>query len=128
MFKRIALLVLALGLAVNGLRMLFDPLTWYGMLESVPHTGPFNAHFVRDIGCAYLASALGFALGGWRPAWALPAGVVALGFLGLHGGVHLWEGLNHTEAAQHSGAVDLAGVFAPVVFGVLLLIPWRSRA
>ena len=127
MFKRIALAALAIGLTLNGLRMLFDPATWYTMLESVPHTGPFNAHFVRDIGCAYIAAGIGFALGAWRPAWALPAGIVALGFLGLHGAVHVWEGIIHTEAAVHSGVIDLAGVFSPVVFGVLLLIPWRTR-
>ncbi|HVY56846.1 MAG TPA: hypothetical protein VHA77_03260 [Xanthobacteraceae bacterium] len=53
-----AALALALGiaLAANGLLMLFDPAGWYGLVPGVPETGPFNPHFVRDIGCAYLVA------------------------------------------------------------------------
>jgi uncharacterized membrane protein len=125
--RRILLALLAAGLALNGLRMLFAPLDWYHALASVPHTGPFNAHFVQDVGCAYLAAALGLALGAWRPAWIVPGGLVALAFLGLHGGVHLWDAVRHAASAAHSGVADLLGVFGPVLLVVLALVPWPSR-
>ena len=46
--------VLSLVSLVNGVWMLADPIRWYEKLPAaVPDTGPFNAHFVRDIGCAF---------------------------------------------------------------------------
>lgn len=47
-------LLLAAGLIANGLAMLLMPETWYHAVPSVPHTCPFDPHFVRDIGCACL--------------------------------------------------------------------------
>lgn len=44
---------LGLLLAANGLFMLADPVQWYAMVPGVPETGPFNPHFVRDIGAIY---------------------------------------------------------------------------
>ena len=48
--------VLGIGLAANGLIMLAAPADWYAMVPGVAGTGPFNAHFVRDIGAAYLVA------------------------------------------------------------------------
>ncbi|MFZ3006326.1 MAG: hypothetical protein WA047_09125, partial [Phenylobacterium sp.] len=53
--------VLAVILGGNGLFMLGAPLTWYDAVPGVPSTGAFNTHFVRDIGAAYLVTALGLA-------------------------------------------------------------------
>ena len=52
-----SLLLAAMGIGsiANGLWMLADPGHWYEHLPAgVPDTGPLNAHFVRDIGCAFL--------------------------------------------------------------------------
>jgi hypothetical protein len=46
--------MLGLGLAVNGLVMLGFPADWYPTVPGVIDVGPFNAHFIRDIGVAYL--------------------------------------------------------------------------
>ena len=54
-------LFLLLGAAMlgNALWMLAGPMHWYTELPAaVPDTGPFNAHFVRDIGCAFLTVAV----------------------------------------------------------------------
>jgi uncharacterized protein YjeT (DUF2065 family) len=48
--------VLGLGLAANGLTMLAVPMSWYTMVPGVVDTGPFNLHFVRDIGVAYVVT------------------------------------------------------------------------
>ena len=57
--------LLALALFVNGVAMMGAPLSWFGFIPGVAATGPFNEHFVRDIGAAYLAAAvsLAFAIG-----------------------------------------------------------------
>jgi len=93
-------------------------------LSSVEHTGPFNAHFVRDIGVAYLAAALGVGLAAWRTDWLMPAGSVALVFLGVHAGLHVIEWSHGHQAALHAGRVDHVGIYLPP----LLLSFWMFFA
>jgi hypothetical protein len=125
MWIRLLLILLAAVMAANGVHMLFAPEHWYHSLESVPHTGPFNAHFVRDIGCAYLAAGLGLALAAWRPAWRVPGTLTALTFIGPHAGVHLWELVTGHHSASHTGLVDVIGVFGPplVILAALFFAP-----
>ena len=127
MWQRLVLVLVAAVLIFNGLHMLFIPEHWYYSIPSVPHTGPFNAHFVRDIGCAYLASAVGLAIGAWRPRWLIPAAAPALTFLAIHAGIHGWESLlAHTAAAEHAGFMDAAGVYAPPLLTLLVIVFTRQ--
>jgi len=41
----------------NGLFMLVVPSAWYHFVPGVTHTGPFNQHFIRDIGLIRCSSA-----------------------------------------------------------------------
>jgi hypothetical protein len=54
--------VLAVFNISNGLAMLFASSTWWASVPGVPDTGPFNPHFVEDVGAAFLMA--GLALGG----------------------------------------------------------------
>src|SRR5580693_7603432 len=87
----------------NGVVMLAAGRWWYGAVPGVTETGPFNAHFVKDIGAAYVVVGVAF---GWlaarpsRPALGA-AGAAAL-FLVLHAGVHLAD-----AAANPVGLADL---------------------
>jgi hypothetical protein len=129
MWQRALLGIFALLLAGNGMHMLFGPAHWYGSIESVAHTGPFNAHFVRDIGCAYLAAAVGLACGAWRPRWQVPGALTALAFVGTHALLHFWESLVHTDAAAHAGLIDTVGVYLPALIALLVSIkPTRTQA
>ena len=126
---RIVLVVLALLLAANGLDMLFRPEAWYHSIPSVPHTGPFNPHFVKDIGCAYLGSAFGLALAAWRPAWWMPSALVAAFFLVAHALVHLVETFGGHPSAAAMGLVDYVGVYGPplLIIGLLMGAPRRYK-
>src|SRR3546814_5141163 len=52
------LLIAAVTCIANGAFMLAKPLDWYVFVPTVVTTGPPNAHFIRDIGLAYLGSGL----------------------------------------------------------------------
>src|SRR5678816_1493101 len=45
--------------ALNGVIMLADGRHWYDTVPGVVFTGPYNPHFVQDIGAAFLAAGLG---------------------------------------------------------------------
>src|SRR3546814_12011669 len=55
---QLLLLVAAVTTIANGLFMVAKPLDWYVFVPTVVTTGPPNAHFIRDIGLAYLGSGL----------------------------------------------------------------------
>jgi uncharacterized protein YjeT (DUF2065 family) len=111
---------LDLVLIVNGIVMLALPAWWYGAVPGVADTGPFNPHFVRDIGAAYLAAGGGL---GWfllQPA-ARPAAVAGAAFLSLHALIHLWDWAAGRESLVHL----LRDVPAVIVPGLLIL--WLVR-
>jgi hypothetical protein len=51
--RGVVALILGIGLAANGSMMLAVPSAWYAIMPGVAATGPFNPHFIRDIGVAY---------------------------------------------------------------------------
>ena len=90
----------------------------------MPATGPFNPHFVRDIGCAYLTAALSLL---WllRDPRAWPAVIAGTGFLSAHALVHLWDALAGRASLAHLIG-DLPGVFAVPL--LMLWMAWPRRA
>jgi uncharacterized protein YjeT (DUF2065 family) len=108
--------MLGIGLAVNGLVMLGFPADWYGTIPGVVDTGPFNAHFIRDIGVAYLVSGAALVWLAVHPA-ARPAAQAGAAFLTLHALVHLWDAAAGREHA-HQLLIDLPTVFLPPVLAI----------
>ena len=116
---RILGLLLALFLAGNGLVMLAFPASRYEAVPGVTGTGPFNRHFVNDIGAAFLVAGLGTGWAAWRPeGW--PALVAGTGFVALHALIHLAEAVG--GHGMHALQRDLIGVFVPAIVGLLLVV------
>ncbi len=63
MFVRVSLAVLGLVHLLNGIYMLVAPAAWYTSVPGVTATGPFNHHFITDIGFAFAASGVGMIAG-----------------------------------------------------------------
>ena len=61
----VGILLILVGLVhiINGGSMLLDPLAWYHDVRGVMDTGPFNEHFIHDIGLIFIGSGFGLALG-----------------------------------------------------------------
>ena len=116
---RIVSALLAIVLAGNGLVMLFAGLWWYGIVPGVTATGPYNPHFVRDIGSAYVVAggALGAYIAWPRAAWS--AVVASAAFQLLHVGVHIFDAVCGTKPLADI-ARDFAGVYAPALITTLI--------
>jgi uncharacterized protein YjeT (DUF2065 family) len=115
--------IVGLGLVANGLTMLAVPDAWYGLVPGVSQTGPFNPHFVRDIGAAYLvagASLVWFAL----DRAARPAALAGAALLAIHALVHLWDAAAGREHV-HQLLIDLPTIFLPPALAIW--ITWPSR-
>ncbi len=112
---------LDLVLILNGVVMLALPAWWYSVVPGVADTGPFNPHFVRDIGAAYVAAGGGIA---WflRDPAARPAALIGCAFLSLHALVHLWD-----WAAGRESLVQLLRDGPTVILPGLLILGVARR-
>ncbi len=119
------LAALALATAANALWMLVDPAGWYaGLPAGVPDTGPYNEHFVRDIGCAFGTMALALGWAALRARWRAPLVAVVAVFLAGHASLHVFDtarGFLHTD----HWLLDLPGVYAPAL--LLAVLAWKLR-
>ena len=104
-------IALAALFGVNGLAMLCSPAHWFAAVPGVQDTGPFNPHFVRDVGAAYLLGGLAFAALALRPRAARPYALAAVAFLLAHGALHLAEAVFGLESLAHL-LTDLPAVLA----------------
>jgi hypothetical protein len=70
MIKNVAIglaLLLGISTGANGLFMLLAPEAWYWAVPGVTTTGPFNQHFIRDIGLIFLLLSAALLTGVARP-------------------------------------------------------------
>ena len=112
--------LLALVNFANGLWMLADPHLWYTDLPAaVPDFGPYNEHFVRDIGAAFLAFGVALVWAARRPAARLPLVAVTTCFYALHAAGHVYDTLRGVVDADHWWT-DLPGVYLPAILLVIL--------
>src|SRR3954454_19841860 len=108
-------------LSGNGLAMLFAGLWWYGVVPGVTATGPYNPHFVRDIGAAYLVVGASLAAYAWRPRDAWPAVCAAAGFLTLHAGVHVFDAACGTRPLADVTR-DFGGIYVPALIALVFAL------
>lgn len=120
--KRTIAAILGVLLAANALAMLAASLWWYHAVPGVPATGPYNPHFIHDIGMAYLVVAGGLGWFAWRPGQGWAALVSAAAFLVLHALIHVHDALM-SPTCGHDLVRDLPGVFAPA-----LIAAWIAAA
>src|SRR3954467_7047296 len=116
--SRILAALFAVVLGGNGLVMLIAGLWWYGVVPGVTATGPYNPHFVRDIGAAYLVAGASLAWCAARPREAWPALCASAALLPLHAAIHVFDAACGTPSAHRRYArlrrrlparADLAG-------------------
>ncbi|MET9224311.1 hypothetical protein [Lentzea sp. NPDC003310] len=128
LLDRISLAFIAVTSAYVGFFAYFAPKTWYDTfpglgLRWLPQLGPYNEHFAKDVGAAYLAfTALSVvALLYARNRAVVPlAGAALLVFNGLHCLYHLTM-LHMYEPRDQVLNVVLLGLL--VVVSVILVLP-----
>jgi hypothetical protein len=115
--------IFALLTVLNGTLMLFDGASWYASVPGVVETGPYNPHFVRDIGVAFLVAGLALAARAWRPVY-WPAAVAGAGFLAAHALIHL---VMIVAGHDHHAAFDLAAVVLPSALALYSAFPTQGE-
>lgn len=115
-------IALLLGLAMlgNGVFMTMAPESWYWMVPGVPDRGPFNQHFVRDIGFIYMLAGAAFIYGSVYTRHRLTLWLMPTAWLVCHAIFHIWEvvvGICGPESLVE----DFAGVTLPALLALGLI-------
>ena len=114
--------LLAALLAANAAYMLIAAETWYRSVPGVAANGPFNQHFIGDVGIAYLAAAVALFAGSLSPArlsaLALPAAI----FLAGHAFLHLIGFGIHAEG-NATWFTQAYGIYLPALLALWLALP-----
>jgi hypothetical protein len=123
LLKRIVAAGLGAVGVLNGVFMLVDGARWYDSVPGLAHTGPFNAHFVADIGAAYLVASLALIARAWRPRY-WPAAVAGAGFMVAHALIHVAD-----LTMQRSGdwRVDVFLVIMPAALAAWAAWPGKNE-
>lgn len=128
MFDRFCLVIavlLGLGLEANGLIMLVVPEPWYFTVPGVTETGPFNQHFVRDIGLVFLLLGAAMLIGAVRSHLRVVLWSAAAIWLWGHALFHLWE-VAVGICAPSVIPRDFPAVTLPAIIALLLAV-WAIR-
>jgi hypothetical protein len=105
----------------NGLFMLVAPEHWYFAVPGVTTTGPYNPHFIRDIGLIFIFVGAAFLLGTARPRYRVILWAAPTLWLGAHALFHFWEvavGICGPSAIVR----DFPAVTLPAILGAVLTI------
>ena len=110
MIRRIAAGLLGALHAFNGLFMLTDAQRWFRVTPGAASAGAFNAHFVADVGVAFIAAGLALLARSWRTRY-WPAAVAGCAFLIFHALIHIANIVRHAhDLASTVWIVLLAGL------------------
>lgn len=116
----IASTLLGLASVINGVLMIFQPEYWYWLVPGLSDRGPFNQHFVRDIGINYLLIGIAFIIGVLYARQRLLLWCLPTAWLTGHAIFHVWEvmvGICQPQAL----ITDFAGVTLPALVGLCLI-------
>ena len=104
---------------LHGLFMLWSPADWYFAVSGVTTTGPFNQHFIRDIGLIFLFMGTAFLVGAAREQYRIVLWATSALWLWAHALFHFWEvavGICGPDAL----ARDFVAVTLPAILAALL--------
>ena len=120
---RALLAVFGLFHLTGGLYMLAAPHAWYASVPGVTETGPFNHHFITDIGFAFVASGIGMMMGFRAGRSAASFALAGATWPALHALFHLWGWISEGIPGDTRVLVsDAVGVMLVSFIGVALAV------
>ncbi len=123
MMKRVISGVLGALSAANGALMLGAGRQWYETTPGVADTGPFNPHFVADVGAAYAVAGLALLARALRPQY-WPAAVAGAAFFSTHALIHV---ISIAGGHSHHVGFELALVVIPAALSLFAAFPSKGE-
>ena len=110
---------------INGAAMWVAPAFWYAQTPGVAMTGPFNTHFVKDIGLIYLLSGAALIFGYLRS--DPTALVLGAAWPAMHAAFHFWMWLARGMPVDSEAIVNLCGIQLPAWVALFFAIRFAQK-
>ena len=91
----------------------------------MPDFGPWNVHFLRDIGASILVMGVALAWAALRPAVRFPLVAVATLFFTVHALVHVFD-TAHGHVSAHHWWIDFPTTYLPALLLLAITASLRS--
>jgi hypothetical protein len=122
--RRILLLLLAGMWMLTGLYAFFMPEAFYNGTPGLKQMGPFNIHFIGDVGLAFMASGGVTLWGAWHRLRGLAIGGASWPMLHALFHIQIWS--HRGFPFDYIAAFDFAFVITPAL--IVLILAWRLEA
>jgi len=109
---------------ITGLYISIAPMVFYENGPGVADTGPYNMHFLRDVGFAFTISAIGLAYGLYQK--LKPLVVFGSAWLVVHGIFHFTLWLIHGNKTSQAAIIDLLIVVLPAAILAYLAATYQQ--
>lgn len=118
----------AVGNLATALWMLAEPMGWYSTLPgAIPDFGPYNEHFIRDLGCMFLTWGGALAWAAWEPRARIVLLTLLTAWFGSHALVHVYDTARGFVPPEH-WLLDIPLCYAPAgLMAVMLVVLRRAR-
>lgn len=121
--KRVLSIILGALATANGTLMIAIGERWFAATPGVLETGPFNPHFVADVGAAYAVAGLALLARGLRPRY-WPAAVAGAAFFCTHALIHI---AGVITGHSHHAVFDTGLVVLPAAISLWAAIPNKGE-
>ena len=119
---RALLLVIGTLWVTTGIVIFADPKGFYDATPGLALMGPFNSHFIRDVGLVFLASGLATCVGSWCRDRGLALAGTAWPLLHALFHIQIWS--HRGFSLDSIAAFDFGAVIAPAFLAAALA--WRT--
>jgi hypothetical protein len=119
---RILLVIIGALWVVTGIVIFVDPKGFYDTIPGLALMGPFNMHFIRDVGLAFLASGVATSVGAWHRNRGLALAGTAWPLLHALFHIQIWS--HRGFPLDRIAAFDVGAVIAPALLAAALA--WRT--
>lgn len=120
------LIFMAITSLANGVLMVLFTEQWYLCIANPLRAALYSAHFVTDVGTAYITIGAALLWGALRPRHAWPLTAIALLFSAQHAAHHVWEYLSFGLPTR-SALIEAFGIWGPVAILAWLMIDLRQQ-
>lgn len=118
----------AAGMLANAVLMLLWPRAWfYELPAKVPDFGPYNEHFIRDIGCVYAVLGGAAVVAIFHQRLRQSVAILLAMFYGTHSILHVYDTLRGYVGPEH-WLIDLPLVHIPALIFCAVAVALRTAA
>ena len=111
----------------NGLWMIFSATSWYQYMPvAASDTGPMNAHFVHDVGLAFLLAGAGAIWCAYKMEGCFPIHLFTTLFIAGHAIIHVVE-ISIGDLPSSHWLIDFPLIFLPALI-LILITPYSYKA